>query len=202
MGYNDEIKIFNGILEGDEQILKNFYKKNFTIIRSFVTKNSGTEKDSEDVFQDALVVIYQKLKSNSLATIQCSIHTYFYGVCKNIWSVRLRKKQKISSCESIDDLVLEMKETILDDIEQRDKELLFRKYFSNLNCKCKKILLLFFEGKSMKEIGLKINSSEGYARKKKFECKKILTEMIENDPLFSELSVAKDKLGEIKRIVS
>ena len=39
----------------------------------------------------------------------------------------------------------------------------------------------------MKDIGIVIGSSEGYARKKKFECKKTLLEMIKKDPIYQEL---------------
>jgi len=186
MGYNDEIKIFNGIVKGNEKVLKDFYERNFTVINSFIIKNSGTERDSEDIFQDALIILYQKLKSDSLV-INCSIHTYFYGVCKNIWRTRLRKKSKISCGNNVDDLKLEDSTDIINEIEQSEREKLFRKHFVNLNCKCKQILSLFLEGKSMREIGLITGHSEGYVRKKKFESKKQLLEMIENDSLFSEL---------------
>ncbi|WP_299441682.1 sigma-70 family RNA polymerase sigma factor [uncultured Aquimarina sp.] len=186
MGYNDEIKIFNGIIKGNEKVLKDFYERNFTVINSFIIKNSGTERDSEDIFQDALITLYQKLKSDSLV-INCSIHTYFYGVCKNMWRTRLRKKSRMSCCGPIDDLKLEDNTNIIKDIEQSEREQLFRKHFVNLNCKCKQILTLFLEGKSMREIGLITGHSEGYVRKKKFESKKQLLEMIEKDSLFSEL---------------
>jgi len=186
MGYNDEIKIFNGILKGNEKVLKDFYERNFTVINSFIINNSGTEGDTEDIFQDALIILYQKLKSDSLV-INCSIHTYFYGVCKNMWRTRLRKKSQISCCGAIEDLKLEDNTDIIKDIEHSEREQLFRKHFVNLSCKCKQILTLFLEGKSMREIGLITGYSEGYVRKKKFESKKQLLEMIEKDSLFSEL---------------
>ncbi|WP_299315184.1 sigma-70 family RNA polymerase sigma factor [uncultured Aquimarina sp.] len=186
MGYNDEIKIFNGILKGNEKVLKDFYKRNFTVINNFILKNSGTERDSEDIFQDGLIVLYQKLKSETL-DISCSIHTYFYGICKNIWRTRLRKSGKISCCGAIDDLNLRYTMDSTEDIAQSEREELFRKHFLNLNCKCKQILILFLEGKSMRETGLITGHSEGYTRKKKFECKKKLLEMIEKDSLYSEL---------------
>lgn len=186
MGRNDEIKIFNGIIDGDDKVLKAFYKKNFTIIKSFVMRNSGNENDAEDVFQDGLIILYQMLKEDSLR-ITCSIHTYFYSICKNIWLSRLRKVTRISYSEKINESQLGEEETIVETIEQKEREQLYRKHFANLNCKCKQVLTLFFEGKSLKEIGSLTDYSEGYARKKKFECKKELMEMIEKDPKYSEL---------------
>ncbi|MDH7445075.1 RNA polymerase sigma factor [Aquimarina sp. 2201CG14-23] len=200
MGYNDEIKIFNGIIKGNEEVLKNFYRKNFVVVKKFILQNSGNEKDAEDVFQDGLIVLYQKLNTDSVH-ITCSIHTYFYGICKNKWRSKLRRKHKVSCCGAIDDLMLEHHTDFIDDIEQMEREQLYRKHFSKLNCKCKRILTLFFEGKSMREIGVILNYSEGYVRKKKFECKKYLMEMIEKDPLYAELAI-RSTSNKVNRIVS
>ncbi|OED39682.1 hypothetical protein AB832_03880 [Flavobacteriaceae bacterium (ex Bugula neritina AB1)] len=78
MGYND-IKILEGIAKGDETILKYFYKKNFKGIRNYILTNSGTDEDTEDVFQDSLIIMYQQLQSGELQ-INCSVHTYFYSI--------------------------------------------------------------------------------------------------------------------------
>lgn len=201
MGYNDEIKIFNGILKGDEKVLKDFYKKNFILIDRFIVKNSGKEEDSEDIFQDALITLYQKLQSDSFA-ITCSIHTYFYGICKNMWNKKLSRERKVSCCGKIEDIVLDIRATITDEIEQKEKEQLYRKHFANLTCKCKQIFTLYFEGKSVKEIAQITNHSEGNVRKKKFECKKYLIEMIEKDELFAELAFSGEVNKAIKKEVS
>ncbi len=179
------LKIINGIISGDEIILKEFYKKNLPHVRKYIILNSGSEGDVEDIFQDALIIVYQKLKSNSL-NIDTSIQAYFLGTCKNIWRSHLRKSQKITYDES---LTLKAKEEniITNKIEEIEKEHLYRKYFYKLSNSSKQVLKLFFEGKSMRETGLTTGYSEGYVRKKKFECKKKLLEMIEKDSLFSEL---------------
>jgi len=187
MGRNDEREIFEGILNGNELILKEFYNKNFESIHNYVVYNSGTENDSEDLFQDALVILFERLRKGTLQ-ISCSIHTYFYSICKNIWRSKLRKKNKVSCCGKIDTMLLEAHAQHIDDtIEAQEREQLYRKHFDRLNCKCKRILALFFEGKSMEEIGALTDYSTGYVRKKKFECKKHLIQMIEQDPSFSEL---------------
>ncbi|KAA1243211.1 RNA polymerase sigma factor [Aquimarina sp. RZ0] len=185
MGRNDEIRIFNGIINGDDEVLKSFYKKNFKRIRNFVVMNSGTEVDSEDVFQDALIVLYQKLKSDP-SSIHCSIHTFFYGVCKNIWRSKLRKKSNLPFIGDSDNLILDVNANIIEDIEKQERENLFRKHFLKLNNSCRQILTLYFEGKSVREIAMITKYSEGNVRKKKFESKKLLMSMIENDPLYRE----------------
>ncbi|MBQ4819218.1 sigma-70 family RNA polymerase sigma factor [Aquimarina sp. MMG016] len=185
-------KIINGIKTGNERILKAFYKKNFLSIKMYIIKNSGNKEDAEDVFQDALVVIYQKLRSDSLI-LNCSINTYFYGVCKNLWRNRLRTKKKAITTNTF----IEYHDTntciILDEIEIKEREHLYRKHFLKLSSSSKEILHLFFEGKSMREISKITGYSEGYARKKKFEAKKAILTMVCRDSIYKELNTVYKK---------
>jgi RNA polymerase sigma factor (sigma-70 family) len=182
--------IIEGIIKGDEVILTNFYKQNIHYVRSYITRNSGCEEDVEDVFQDALMLIYQKLQANSLEIKNSSVRTYFVGVCKNIWKNRLRRKRKIILDESVIEINNEcINDSIIDDMADKEKQCLYRKYFLKLNESNKKVLYLFFEGKSMKEIANVMGYTEAYTRKKKFQSKKSLLEMIEQDPIYHELKI-------------
>jgi len=188
----EDLKILEGIAAGDTAIIKDFYRKNFAYIKSYILKNSGNDADAEDVFQDGLIAVYQKVTSNTLE-IHVSLKTYFYAICKNIWRNRLRKNTK----EKVDtELVIsssEIVEVVIEDIENNERDKVYQKYLYVLSESCKEVLNLFFAGNSMREIGVVIGSSEGYARKKKFECKKILLEMIEKDPIYQELIETTEK---------
>ena len=179
---NKDQVIIHGILTGDEKILTRFYKDNIHYIQGYIIRNSGNYEDVEDVFQDALVILYQKLRSGFLE-LNVSIRTYFYGICKNIWRNRLRKKQKLILEDSHNHFQKEIYNPIFTDIENQDREHLYRKHFQKLSTINKKVLSLFFEGKSMREISKIIGYSEGYTRRKKFEAKNRLLKMIENDPM-------------------
>ncbi|AXT52321.1 sigma-70 family RNA polymerase sigma factor [Aquimarina sp. BL5] len=187
-----ERKILEGIAAGDTAIIKAFYKKNYNYIRGYILQNSGEEEDAEDVFQDALVVMYQKLRSGTL-DINVSIRTYFYAICKNTWRSRLRKKKKIIFDDELIEANEESEEYIVEDIEEKEREHVYRKYFLKLSDACKEVLSLVFAGNNMKEIARITGYAEGYARKKKFECKKSLLYMIEEDPVYQELKITSEK---------
>lgn len=187
MIYKDQV-IIDGIIAGDERILTCFYKENIQYIQGYILRNRGNAEDVEDVFQDALVVLYQKLKSGFLE-LKVSIKTYFYGICKNVWKNRLRKKKELFIEDRKKHFDVEIDDSIIVDIENQEREHLYRKHFQKLSTDNKKILSLFFEGKSMQEISKVIGYSEGYTRKKKFQAKKELLKMIEKDPMYEELRV-------------
>ncbi|MFD2563216.1 RNA polymerase sigma factor [Aquimarina rubra] len=194
MSNNEERRILEGIAAGNTQVIKAFYKKNYNYIKGFVLQNSGDDTDAEDVFQDALIVIYEKLKSGSLdMNKNVSIRTYLYAVCKNLWRSRLRKKKRLI----VDSEIIEADEgfemSIAEEIENKEREHLYRKYFLTLSNTCKDLLNLVFKGNSMKDIAAITGYSEGYTRKKKFECKKALLERIEKDPIYKELKMISEK---------
>lgn len=179
-------KIIRGIRVGDEQILKDFYLKEFPKIKRYIVKNSGNEFDAKDIFQDALVIVYKKIKDDTL-DISSSIETYVYGVCKHLWWNKLKRKKKFKPNE-VDTLLDKQEEvSLLLDLEQNERVLLVQKNLSKLGQGCKEILMLFFSGYSLREIAIKMRLSEDYTRKRKFMCQKKLTELMEKDPVFKEL---------------
>jgi len=187
MGKTTDIEIVMGILKGDEGTLKYFYDKNFFHVKEYIINNSGNVQDAEDIFQESLLIVYQQLKS-SLLELNYSIHSYFYGVCRNVWRNQMRKNHKIIFSDSISEYVDERKiqEEETASISQY-KEQIYRKHFAELDCKSKDLLKLFFAGKTTKEISDELNCTEGAIRKRKFECKKFLLSKIEKDPMYQEL---------------
>ncbi|WP_299218300.1 sigma-70 family RNA polymerase sigma factor [uncultured Aquimarina sp.] len=179
-------EILAGIVAGDQTIIKECYKKYLPQVKSFILKNSGSEKDAEDIFQDAMVFVYEKLESNSLQ-LTSSLGTYIYSVCRNMWMNELRRSKKEIKNEGILSIVASDSEDIIDEIEQKERSYVYQKYFLKLGPACQELLMLFFKGLSMKDIAKQRDSTESYVRKKKFNCKKRLTELIKTDPVFEEL---------------
>ncbi len=179
------------ILKGDNRAIKEFYKNNLPTVTQHILQNSGNKEDAYDIFQDALVVIFKKARENSLE-ITGSMQSYFYGVCKKLWLNKLRKNKKLILNEK---LLQNHKEenTIIEDIGAIEKDILYKKYFHKLHPDSQKVLHLYFEGSSMKEIAYIMGYSELYARKKKFKIKKRLLKMIEKDPLYLEF-ISSNKL--------
>lgn len=181
-----EKEIINGIILGNEAILKSFYRKHFPYIRSYILRKGGTKEDVEDVFQDALLLVYIKLKSNE-DLINTSLKAYFYGVCKNIWSSQVRKERKWVMADILADNFEDNQLTITEQITQKDRKSLFNNYFSSMQDTTKQLWNLFFEEKSTKEVSISTGYTEKYVRKKKHETKKKLINQISKDPIYQEL---------------
>lgn len=175
-------------LRGDKKTIEEMYDKIYPTIRRYVLKNSGREADAEDMFQEALVVLYRKLKEGELA-LSCSLATYIYSISRNIWLDRLRRAQRQAPLNVDEVEFVELNEDVLQTIHENERNLIFQKHFNTLAVQCQKVLKLFFEGSSMKEISEELGyKNEEYARKKKYLCKKNLISNIKKDPSFKELA--------------
>lgn len=187
MNKNDR-KVIAGIKKGDHKVLLQFYKDHFHYIRGYIIQNSGTKQDVEDVFQDALLLLYQKIDKDALQ-LTVALKTYFYAICKNLWKQRLEKKGKMPSQDiEVVDRYFDEKDDFLEDWHQKEEQRLYAKHLARLSNACKELLELVFVGKSMRDIAIAMNYTEGSARKKKFECKKSLMKRIEQDPLYQEIT--------------
>ena len=77
-------------------------------------------------------------------------------------------------------------ENLIESIEASEKYLLYRKYFRMLDPRCRQVLSLFISGVKTEEVMSVTGYSNAHLRKKRFECKKKLIEMIEKDPAYIE----------------
>jgi len=180
-----------GIKNRDNKILKIIYKEHFSLIKSFIIKNSGTIDDARDVFQEAVIVIYRYTKKDNFE-INCSFETFLYSICRTIWLNNLRNK-KIRT-NKLDDIKEYITFSASDDeqIEESAEYKLYQKHFQKLGDECKKLLQLFYDKVPYKEIAKKMNyKSTGLVKKKKFKCKEFLLKSIREDPEFKLLNEKK-----------
>lgn len=179
--------IIEGIISGDHQILKSFYKRNLPIVRKVILQYQGTTEDVEDIFQEALIILYGKLRIDSTEITEYIIHNYFIGICKNLWRNQWRKVSTTISQEICFHTIIDESESIIDLLTQQNKEQVFHKHLQKLNLNSRQILKSFMEGISMRDISNTMEYTEGYTRKKKHLIKEHLTKMVQNDPTYKEL---------------
>ena len=173
--------IIEGIREQDDNVLNWLYDNYFQTVKNHVIRNSGTEEDVSDVFQDSIIILYNQIAGESL-NLTTDLKGYFFGIARNIWSSQLRKKRRTTGLD-ID----------LPDEEAHEEtdELLFErivsKAFQKLKPDNQTILTLYSDGQTYEEIAVRMNlKNEIYARRKKYLSKEALIEIIKEDPEYQE----------------
>ncbi|MFO8129663.1 MAG: sigma-70 family RNA polymerase sigma factor [Bacteroidales bacterium] len=186
MHYIEE-SLLEGIRLNDTDTLEYIYKKFYPSIKNFIILNSGTEEDSKDIFQESIIVIYRRLKTQKDFTISCSFKTYMYSISRNLWLKELEKRKteqaKIKNTEEFESTNCEIQDPVSNPKEERYK--LYQNHFLSLSKDCQQVLRLFMDKVSLKEIAKIMGyTSEKYAKKRKYQCKEILVKRIKNDPYY------------------
>ncbi len=176
-----------GIKCGNPKVIRAIYQKYFKAILHLVETHGGTKEDARDVFQEGLMLMYQKVQKPDFKLTSAFL-TYFYAVCRNIWSNKLRKKPKKEVTIDTQMLSIEVEDSS-DEIEQNEQYLLYRKKFLQLGVDCQKVLRLFLKKVSMEEITKQMGySSVNYTKKRKFLCKEKLVKLIQKDKHYKNLT--------------
>jgi RNA polymerase sigma factor (sigma-70 family) len=161
------------ISQGDESALDFLYKKYYRMMTKLVISNSGTEDEARDVYQDALIVFWEKAKSGKLV-MTSKISTFIYSICLNLWRKELERKSRLSN-EEKDDVEYQ-------DMESEEREKIIRDCINELGDTCRRILMYYyFDGLSMNDIAEKLGyANTDTAKTKKYKCKKRLDELVKS----------------------
>lgn len=169
----DEKEIFERIQKGDEKALEFIYKKYYRMMTKLVITNSGTEEEARDVYQDALVVFWQKARSGNLV-LTAKMSTFIYSICQNLWRKELDRKKRLSNEEKDSPQTMDM------DSEERNK--IIGQCLNQLGETCRKVLMYYyFDEMSMQEIADKLGfANTDTAKTKKYKCKQKLDELVKS----------------------
>lgn len=78
---------------------RQLYSLYFQSIATYIKQNNGSSEDAEDVFQEAVIVLLQKVRQPDFV-LTSSLKTYLYSIAKNNWLKRLRDNKTVSTLDT------------------------------------------------------------------------------------------------------
>ena len=168
---SNEQALLKGLATNDRKSIETIYRAHYSMIQTLVINNSGTSDDARDVFQEAIIVLYEKAKSGSFE-LHAQLKTYIYAVCRRLWLKKLTVNQRFSG-----DLA-NAPETIATDedialYEHRTVDFdLMEKALQHLGEPCKAILEGYYiRKKNMTEIAKEFGyTNADNAKNQKYKC--------------------------------
>jgi RNA polymerase sigma factor (sigma-70 family) len=121
------------------------YKFYFPSLAFFIKQNRGTHEDAEDIFQEAVVVLYQKINKPAF-TLTSSLKTYLFAIAKNLWLKRLRQNKIILTDDNSQlNQFSEESDTHLFEIQpEKSSELVINFCLKKITEHCRQILTSLF----------------------------------------------------------
>jgi len=178
-----DAELLAGIKIGDSAVLRFLYKTYLTdVLRQGKRMANCSKEDAQDVFQDALVVIFNKLEKEDI-DLTSSFKALFLGVSRIIWLTKINGEKIKTTNEdpdafignADDDIYAKLSEEL--DFERKSK--VFYEEFKKLGSECQRFLRLVLNGVTIAEATKVLSfSSESAARRRYIRCKTALSELI------------------------
>ena len=180
---NIDLKILESIRAGsNDRVLAYLYDKPLQKIRKYILSNNGNRDDANDIFQDAVVILFNQVKKNKYNE-SYEVDGFLYTVARNLWIDKMRREKKIVMKDLIHETDPSDFNDHLKDLIVKEKSAALREVFERLDEKCRKILLyVIYEKLNMKEISEKMGyNNENVAKSNHYRCKQYLAKMVKGD---------------------
>jgi RNA polymerase sigma factor (sigma-70 family) len=166
-----EQALLKGLALNDSRAIETIYKDNFTMVQAFIINNNGSYDDARDIFQEAMIALYEKAQSDSFV-LTSQIKTYVYSICRRLWLKRLQQMGRYTgTVDNIEETV-----AVEEDVEIHEKRnaefAIMDRAMNSLGEPCKSLL----EGYYIKKLGMQELAVEfGYtnadnAKNQKYKC--------------------------------
>lgn len=90
---NNEHHLLAALAAGDRTATEQIYQQYFHIVNGWLIKNGGAAADAADVFQEAMVVLFEKAADEDFR-LTCSIGTYLFAISKRLWYKKLERQNR------------------------------------------------------------------------------------------------------------
>ena len=171
MNIKEEKSLLEGLAKEDKDCIEKIYRENYKMVHTMVLNNSGSPDDAADIFQEAMIILFEKSRSGTFE-LTCQLKTFVYSICRRLWLKRLQTNQRITtSLDSTDNLVAV--EEDLEVHEKKNKEfVIMENALSKIGEPCKSLLEAYYLQKKQM---LQIAADFGYtnsdnAKTQKYKC--------------------------------
>jgi RNA polymerase sigma factor (sigma-70 family) len=108
--------LLEGIAAEDKISIEQLYKQHYNMVQSMVVANGGSKDDAADLFQETIIVLYEKVKKGDFE-LSCLLKTFIYSVSRRLWLKKLQQQQRYTSQpDGLEEIV-----PVEDEIEQHMK---------------------------------------------------------------------------------
>jgi RNA polymerase sigma factor (sigma-70 family) len=167
----NEQALLKGLAQNDSKAVETLYKSHFTMIQHFVENNNGSFDDARDIFQEAMIALYEKVQLDSFV-LTCQIKTYLFSICKHLWLKRLQQMGKYSSPLSAQEESISV-EIDMGQIEKKDAAFaIMDRALYSLGEPCKSLLEGYYlNKKGMQELASQFGyTNADNAKNQKYKC--------------------------------
>ena len=185
-------KLIEQIKQGNEDALVKIYVRyKSEFIGWSVKKFNLSHEESEDIYQDAILVFRNNIVSNKLIELNSSVKTYLFAVAKNIALKKINRSARQLSDEVVDKEPATAKSDAIDYVmADNERQKLIANMIEKLKEPNRSILkMYYYQNLSMSEIAEKLNyKNDKVVKAQKVRCMNELKKMVRDLCLKDDLN--------------
>src|SRR5882762_1251732 len=96
-----QISMSNRNTEEREALFISLYKMAFPSVARYISKMGGSFDEAKDIFQDALVIYYEKAAASTVS-VNSNEKAYLIGISKHLWLRKFRDNNRTTKIDGFD----------------------------------------------------------------------------------------------------
>jgi RNA polymerase sigma factor (sigma-70 family) len=167
----DEKALLEGLAVSDKKAVEVIYKENYNMVQALIINNNGSADDAKDIFQEAMIVLYEKAKSGTFE-LNCQIKTFVYSVSRRLWLKRLQQQNRFSSPGDNMEAVVPVEDELEEHERRNDEFEMMDKAISHLGEPCKSLIEAYYlQKQNMQDIAARFGyTNADNAKNQKYKC--------------------------------
>ncbi len=166
-------RYIEALRRNDERAIREIYKQHSAQTIRWVVARGGSSADAQDIFQEALVAIFQKAQNLDFV-LSCPFGALLHVICSRKWVDRIRQKGRDSGVRKAEEIRYETEadgDTLVEAEEvmaEQDRHTRLRVAFLQISELCQQLLTLLSNGTKPVEAAaiLQMNSVDTLYRRK------------------------------------
>lgn len=170
-----DTRLLERIRQGDEGALVELHARHRKPVIALVLRNSGTAADGEEILEEALVILWERVRQGRYEE-RAAAGTFLFATARNLWLRRLAARRRERPTDPADLPEPVDPDSPLDALIAAEEASLVAAALADLGETCRRILLLFYwEEHSMEEIAAAVGlANAATAKARKHQCRKEL----------------------------
>jgi RNA polymerase sigma factor (sigma-70 family) len=91
-----DFQLLEQLRQNERAAYLHLYDSAFPSLARYIMRNQGTREDSEDNFQECMMVLLQRIRLNDFK-LQSTLKTYLFAINRNLWLKKLRDRKIINT---------------------------------------------------------------------------------------------------------
>jgi len=176
MSPTSDQQLLQALCQGANDGLREIYRRHTPEVRRWVLQNNGSEADAQDLFQDALMAIYDRYCGTGFQ-LTGSFGGLLMTICRRKWFDRLKEKTKEISVRNTEALRYEEESENADLLVQAEEALAHQRQqdglaraFEQLSDQCRRLLTLLSQNLSVEAVGEQLGLAANAVYQSKHRC--------------------------------